>query len=69
MAALYGVFCGLIAVPTAFIVIGILFGAMAIVLGRFGLQRSEKEGRRELSWVAIGLGAVSIVLGLAVLIS
>jgi hypothetical protein len=66
--AIYGFFCGLIAVPTAFILIGILFGAMAIVLGRIGLQRSETEGRRGLSLAAIVLGAVGVVLALAILL-
>jgi hypothetical protein len=65
--ALYGFFCGLIAVPSAFIVAGILFGVIAIVLGRLGLQRPESEGRRGFAWAAIVLGAISIVLGLAVL--
>jgi hypothetical protein len=66
-AALYGFFCGLIAVPSAFIVIGVLFGVMAIVLGRFGLQRPADEGRRGFAWAAIVLGAIGIVLALITL--
>jgi uncharacterized membrane protein HdeD (DUF308 family) len=66
-AALFGFFCGLIAVPSAFILIGILFGVLAIVLGRRGLQRPESEGRRGMAWAAIVLGAIGIVLGLVTL--
>jgi hypothetical protein len=66
--ALYGVFCGVISIPTAFIVVGVLFGVMAIVLGRLGMRRAERgEGRRGLSIAAIVLGAIGIVLTIAVL--
>jgi hypothetical protein len=67
--ALYGLFCGLIAVPTAFILIGMLFGVLAIVLGRNGLQRSQVEGRRGIAWAAIVTGVAGIVIGLSVLVS
>jgi hypothetical protein len=65
--AIYGFFCGLIAVPTAFILMGILFGGMAIVLGRIGLQRADREGRRGLAWSAIVLGSVGVVLALVLI--
>jgi hypothetical protein len=68
-AALYSVFCGAIAVPTAFLFgIGALFGAMAIVLGRTGLRRAEAgEGRRGMAIAGIVLGLVSFLFVLALI--
>ena len=66
--AIFGFFCGLIAIPTAFIIAGILFGAMAVALGRLGLQRSQREGRHRLSWAAIILGVTGILIGISVLV-
>ena len=67
-AALYSLFCGVIAVPTAFIWVGALFGAMAIILGRAGLRRADAEGRRGMAIAGIVLGVIAIVLMLAVVI-
>jgi hypothetical protein len=68
--AIYGLFCGVISIPTVFLFgIGALFGVIAILLGRQGLERSKRgDGRRNLSILAIVLGAVSILLLLGWLI-
>jgi hypothetical protein len=61
--ALYSLFCGIIAVPTAFIGIGALFGVLAVILGRRGLERAyEGEGRREMAIGGLGLGMIAILL-------
>jgi hypothetical protein len=66
--ALYSVFCGVIAVPAAFILIGALFGVLAIVLGRLGLQRARIVGQgKGLAIAGIVLGVVATVITIAVL--
>jgi hypothetical protein len=61
--ALYSLFCGIIAVPTAFIGIGALFGIVAVVLGQRGLVRAyQGEGRREMAIGGLGLGMIAILL-------
>jgi hypothetical protein len=68
--ALYSVFCGVIAVPAAFILIGALFGVFAIVLGRLGMQRASAVGEGErLAIAGIVLGAIAIVITIAVIAS
>ena len=69
-AALYSLFCGILAIPTAFLFgIGALFGVLAIVLGRAGLQRAaEGQGRQGLAIAGVALGAVAIVLAVAIVI-
>jgi hypothetical protein len=63
-SALYGFFCGLVSLPTAFLGVGVLFGGAAIMLGRLGLQRANAgQGRR-----GMALGAVSVLLVLAYLV-
>jgi hypothetical protein len=67
--SLYSIFCGLIGIPTAFLFgLGALFGVMAIVLGRRARRASAGEGRPGLAIVGMALGAIAVVLGLAVLI-
>jgi hypothetical protein len=67
-SALYGFFCGLVSIPTAFIIVGVLFAVMAIVLGRLGMQRADRgEGRRGLAIAAIALGTIGILLTIVVL--
>jgi hypothetical protein len=66
--ALYSVFCGVIAVPAAFILIGALFGVFAIVLGRLGLQRAHAVGEgARLAIAGIVLGVIAIVITIAVI--
>jgi hypothetical protein len=61
--ALYSLFCGVIALPTAFIGIGALFGLAAVILGKRGLERSYAgEGRREIAIGGLALGMISILL-------
>jgi hypothetical protein len=61
--ALYSLFCGIIAVPTAFIGIGAVFGIIAVVLGQRGLERAYAgEGRREMAIGGLGLGMIAILL-------
>jgi hypothetical protein len=69
--AVYSVFCGAVAVVTAFLFgLGALFGVMAIVLGNGGLQRaSDGQGRRELAVAGMALGALGIVIGVAIIVS
>lgn len=68
--ALYSLFCGVIGVPTAFIYIGVLFGVMAVILGQSGLQRSHSgEGRQEMAIAGLALGAISVVIFFALLVS
>jgi hypothetical protein len=68
-SALYGFFCGLISVPTAFLGVGVLFGGAAIMLGRLGLQRAnDGQGRRGMALTGMAFGAVSILLVLAYLV-
>jgi hypothetical protein len=68
--ALYSFFCGLIAVPAAFLFgLGVIFGAAALILGRLGLQRANAgEGRRGWAIAGIVLGAIAILLVLGYLI-
>jgi hypothetical protein len=69
--AVYSVFCGLLAVPTVFLLgFGILFGVLAIVLGRAGLRQANAgQGRRELAIAGIALGIFSILLGLLLVLT
>jgi hypothetical protein len=68
-SALYGFFCGLISVPTAFLGIGVLFGGAAIVLGRLGLERAhDGQGRRGMALAGMAFGVISILLVLAYLV-
>jgi hypothetical protein len=61
--ALYSLFCGVIALPSAFLYIGALFGVAAVVLGWRGLERAyEGEGRREMAIGGIALGMIAILL-------
>jgi hypothetical protein len=61
--ALYSLFCGVIALPTAFIGIGALFGIAAVVLGQRGLERAALgEGRREMAIGGLALGMIAILL-------
>jgi hypothetical protein len=69
VSALYGFFCGLISVPTAFFGIGVLFGGAAIVLGRLGLVHAGAgQGRRGMALAGMAFGAISIVLVLALIV-
>jgi hypothetical protein len=62
-AALYSLFCGVIALPSAFIGIGALFGVAAVILGWRGLERAYAgEGRREMAIGGLALGMISILL-------
>jgi hypothetical protein len=62
-SALYSLFCGIIALPSAFIGIGALFGIAAVVLGWRGLERAYSgEGRREMAIIGLALGMISILL-------
>jgi hypothetical protein len=67
-AAVYSLFCGVIAVPSSFLFgIGAMFGAMALVLGRTALRRAEAgQGRRGMAIAGIALGLISILFALAV---
>jgi hypothetical protein len=68
-SALYGLFCGLISVPTAFLGIGVLFGGAAIVLGRLGLERAQGgQGRRGMALAGMAFGVMSILLVVAFLV-
>ena len=68
--ALYSTFCGVVAVPTAFVFIGVFFGVMALILGRAGLRRADAgEGRRGLAGAGLALGVIAIVLEIALLAS
>ena len=68
-SALYGFFCGMISLPTAFLGVGVLFGGAAIMLGRLGLQRANAgQGRRGMALTGMALGAVSILLVVAYLV-
>jgi hypothetical protein len=68
-SALYGFFCGVISLPTAFLGVGVLFGGAAIMLGRLGLQRANAgQGRRGMALTGMALGAVSVLLVLAYLV-
>jgi hypothetical protein len=61
--ALYSLFCGVIAVPSAFIYIGALFGLAAVALGWRGLERAyQGEGRREMAIGGVALGMIAILL-------
>jgi hypothetical protein len=61
--ALYSLFCGVIALPSAFIYIGALFGFAAVALGWRGLERAyQGEGRREMAIAGLALGMVAILL-------
>lgn len=67
--ALYSLFCGLIALPTAFIYIGALFGVGAVLLGWRGLERAyEGEGRREMAISGLALGMIAILLAITLVI-
>jgi hypothetical protein len=62
-SALYSLFCGIIALPSAFIGIGALFGVAAVVLGWRGLERAYTgEGRREMAIIGLALGMISILI-------
>lgn len=68
-SALYGLFCGLISVPTAFLGVGVLFGGAAIALGRIGLERAnDGQGRRGMALAGMVFGAASILLVLAYIV-
>ena len=61
--ALYSLFCGVIAVPSSFIYIGVLFGLAAVALGWRGLERAyQGEGRREMAIGGVALGMIAILL-------
>jgi hypothetical protein len=68
IAAVYGLFCGVIAVPSAFVFgIGAFFGVMAIILGRGGLRRAREGARREgasVLAILLGVGAVLLAIGI-----
>ena len=67
--ALYSLFCGVIALPAAFIYIGALFGVAAVMLGWRGLERAyQGEGRREMAIGGLALGMIAILLVATVLI-
>jgi hypothetical protein len=68
LLALYGLFCGVVAVPTAFLFgIGAFFGVMAIVLGRAALRpRAPVRERRGLAIAGIVLGIVGILLAVGI---
>jgi hypothetical protein len=52
-----------IAVPTAFIGVGALFGVLAVILGRQGLERAYAgEGRREMAIGGLALGMIAILV-------
>jgi hypothetical protein len=62
-AALYSLFTGVIAVATAFFFIGGLFGVMAVILGRRGLEQSYAgRGRRGWAIAGLALGMIAILL-------
>jgi hypothetical protein len=65
-SALYGFFCGVISVPTAFLGVGVLFGGAAIVLGRLGLEHGE--GRRGMALAGMAFGVISILLVLSLVV-
>ena len=68
--ALYSLFCGVIAVPSAFIYIGALFGFAAVALGWRGLERAyQGEGRREMAIGGLALGMIAILLVLTFVFS
>jgi hypothetical protein len=67
--ALYSLFCGVIALPSAFIYIGALFGLGAVALGWRGLERAyEGEGRREMAIGGLALGMIAILLVVTIVI-
>jgi hypothetical protein len=67
--ALYSLFCGVIALPTAFIYLGALFGVAAVMLGWRGLERAyEGEGRREMAIAGLALGMIAILVVVTFLI-
>jgi len=69
-AAIYSLFCGVIGVPTAFIYLGVLFGVMAVILGRAGLQGARAgKGRQPIAIAGLALGLASIAIFIAVLVS
>ena len=68
--ALYSLFCGVIALASAFIYIGALFGFAAVALGWRGLERAyQGEGRREMAIGGLALGMIAILLVLTLLFS
>jgi hypothetical protein len=68
-AALYSLFCGVLAIVTAFFYIGALFGVMAVVLGRQGLEQAYAgRGRRNWAIIGLALGMIAILVVVAYLI-
>jgi Domain of unknown function (DUF4190) len=61
--AVYSLFCGVLALPSAFIYIGALFGVAAVALGWRGLERAyQGEGRRGMAIAGLALGMIAILL-------
>jgi hypothetical protein len=67
-SAIFSVFCGALAIPTAFLFgLGVIFGLAGIVLGRTSLRRAEAgHGRRGLAIAGIALSALGVLLAILV---